>query len=87
MTGVETLLVGTPKVNPPLLLLGAADGWLKGALVDGAAPKGVADLGAVNGEEGAAWANGCALDGALPNPFEAAGGAPNVNGMLERAGS
>jgi len=89
VTGVETLLTGAPNVNPPVLLLATAGGWPKGALVDGAAaPKGVADLGAVNGDEGAVCPNGCAVDGALPNPpFEAAGGAPNVNGVLERAGS
>jgi hypothetical protein len=97
VTGVEALLVGAPNANPPaplplpLPLPAAAGGWPKGgagAVVDGAAPKGVADLGALNGDEGAVCPNGCAVDGALPNaPFEAAGGAPNVNGVLERAGS
>jgi hypothetical protein len=87
VTGVETLLAGAPKVNPPVLPLAAAGGWPKGALVDAAVPNGVADLGALNGDEGVACPNGCAVDGALPNPFEAAGGAPNVNGMLERVSS
>lgn len=87
VTGVVAPLAGAPKVNPPVLLL-ATGGWLKGALVDGAAPKGVAEFGALNGDEGAVCPNGWAVGGALPKPpFEVAGGAPNVNGVLERPGS
>jgi hypothetical protein len=86
VTGVETLLAVAPKVNPLVPLTAA--GWPNGVLVDGAAPKGVADLGALKGDEGAVCPNGFAVGGALPNaPFDAAGGAPNVNGVLERAGS
>ena len=45
VTGVETLLAGAPNVNPPVLVPvpATADGWPKGALDDGAAPKDVAD--------------------------------------------
>jgi len=86
VTGVETLLPGAPNANPPVpvpvLVPATGGGCPKGAVVDGAAPKGVADLGALNGDEGAVCPNGCAVGGALPNPpFEAEGGAPNVNGV------
>jgi hypothetical protein len=87
VTGVETLLAGAPNANPPVLVLATAGGWPNGVWVDGAALKGVSDLGAVNGDEGAVCPNGCAVGGALPKPpLEAAGGAPNVNGVLDSRG-
>ena len=71
-----------------MLVPATAGGWPNGGLVDGAAPKGIAELGALNGDEGAVCPNGCAEGGALPNaPFEATSGALNMNGVLERAGS
>src|SRR5260370_8285754 len=67
VTGVEALLAVAPK------------GWPKG-VVDEAAPKGVAELGALNGDEGAVCPNARAVDGALPNtPFGAPPPPPTVN--------
>jgi len=89
VTGVETLLPGALNENEPVPVPATAGGWPNGgALVDGAAPNGIEELGALNGDEGAVCPNGCAEGGALPNAlFEAADGAPNANGVFERAGS
>lgn len=88
VTGVETLLAGALNVNEPVLVPATAGGWPKdgpGGLVDGAAPKSVAEPDGLNGDEGVVCPNGWAEGGALPNAlFEAAGGAPNVNEVLER---
>jgi hypothetical protein len=66
VTGVETVLAGALNVNGPVPVPATAGGW-PNALVDGAAPNSVAELGALNGDEGAVCPNGCAEGGALPN--------------------
>lgn len=88
--GVETALPGALNENEPapapVLVPATPGGWPNSGLVDGAVPKGV--VGALNGDDGAVCPNGWAEGGALPNAlFEAAGGAPNVYGVLERGGS